>query len=1034
MPTGKKSSVRSTRSASSSLRDPTDPELREGAVAGRPRAARPLPLVVVVLGLALVAGPETRSVSAQAPSSSAPAVEASVRGTTIRDAKGGPVVFPLLLRNASGHAVEARIQLELPSTWNAPGSAGSIRLESGGTRVHLLGLGVPASARAGEHAVPWSVEVAGELVAGDTLAVRVPRRPALALEAGERPQFVVAGTARPIRFHLTNEGNTSLQVRLETRWTGGEAPEPDPADVRLDPGEAVPVRVLLRTEAASDGGRIRQHVLEVLARAQGTELDPERASVPLEVVRAADGSGGPMWHSLPVEASVWGAPTGSGNVWGQVRGEGPVRAGGTTHLRFLLRGPEPRGTGLVGRDRYRVGLEGEAFRLTAGDQLMRRTMLTEPGREAFGGSGEVELGPLAAGGFHGENRRGNIDYATSGGFVGLQAGRGASATLSRVVRTGWSPADLWSLSARLRPSRILDLSAEVGRGASDPDPASARRLEASGAWSGGRYVVRHLRVDSLYPSAYRGRREDQALLGLQPVARLRLEGSIRRDVDGRARGGMLTGGRSTRVQARAGMAWGRAFGFDVRRTREEVRFGHSTLRSRSWSGRLHMTMSAGPIRFGPVVEYGLLRGDELERPHPILDTRLEVSTPVGDEGSLSASVAYESGDPRPGLAARERFQGRLDGRFELGSAVQLRFLARGSRVASPTPWTHGLLDVGATVALPHGQELQVRARTTRTFGGSLAGRNSVSLGYTIPLDVPLGRAGTVGRVGGRVVDPERGGGVDSVLVRMGRSAAVTDSEGRFVFPAVEPGRHRIRLDAGTLPQRSIVVGSDFRDVEARGAEDHEVEFELGRGGRIEGRIERFETGPSLAMVDAEDGDEEENLRSVGPVPRALVVLEGPNGARRRLTDGDGTFSVAGLDPGRWQVRVAPGGLPPRHRVTPDPAVVELEPAGRASVAIRVVPVSRTVRLVSEETVIVEGESDRWYTVRPNDPSLMEIARRVYDDGSLWPRIWTANRERLPDPDVIEPGQRLRIPEKAPLTAEEKRMRARYFEEEGGGGG
>jgi nucleoid-associated protein YgaU len=42
-------------------------------------------------------------------------------------------------------------------------------------------------------------------------------------------------------------------------------------------------------------------------------------------------------------------------------------------------------------------------------------------------------------------------------------------------------------------------------------------------------------------------------------------------------------------------------------------------------------------------------------------------------------------------------------------------------------------------------------------------------------------------------------------------------------------------------------------------------------------------------------------------------------------------------------------------------------------------------------------------------SLWKIAERYYGDGSLYPKIFEANRDVLKDPDRIKVGQRLRIP-------------------------
>ena len=52
---------------------------------------------------------------------------------------------------------------------------------------------------------------------------------------------------------------------------------------------------------------------------------------------------------------------------------------------------------------------------------------------------------------------------------------------------------------------------------------------------------------------------------------------------------------------------------------------------------------------------------------------------------------------------------------------------------------------------------------------------------------------------------------------------------------------------------------------------------------------------------------------------------------------------------------------------------------------------------------------RSYTVRKGD-TLSAIAQRVYGRASRWPAIFEANRDRLDDPDRIQPGQVLRLPD------------------------
>lgn len=51
---------------------------------------------------------------------------------------------------------------------------------------------------------------------------------------------------------------------------------------------------------------------------------------------------------------------------------------------------------------------------------------------------------------------------------------------------------------------------------------------------------------------------------------------------------------------------------------------------------------------------------------------------------------------------------------------------------------------------------------------------------------------------------------------------------------------------------------------------------------------------------------------------------------------------------------------------------------------------------------------RSYTVKSGD-TLSAIAKREYGDAGQWKRIYEANRDQLDNPDLIHPGQELKIP-------------------------
>lgn len=56
------------------------------------------------------------------------------------------------------------------------------------------------------------------------------------------------------------------------------------------------------------------------------------------------------------------------------------------------------------------------------------------------------------------------------------------------------------------------------------------------------------------------------------------------------------------------------------------------------------------------------------------------------------------------------------------------------------------------------------------------------------------------------------------------------------------------------------------------------------------------------------------------------------------------------------------------------------------------------------------DAPQTYTVKPGD-TLSKIAKELLGSASAYPQIFEANRDQLPNPDTIKPGQVLKIPAK-----------------------
>ncbi len=63
---------------------------------------------------------------------------------------------------------------------------------------------------------------------------------------------------------------------------------------------------------------------------------------------------------------------------------------------------------------------------------------------------------------------------------------------------------------------------------------------------------------------------------------------------------------------------------------------------------------------------------------------------------------------------------------------------------------------------------------------------------------------------------------------------------------------------------------------------------------------------------------------------------------------------------------------------------------------------------SSSAPVSAAPAGRTYVVVPGD-SLSKIAKREYGDAAAWTRIFEANRDTITNPDLIHPGQTLRLP-------------------------
>ena len=67
-------------------------------------------------------------------------------------------------------------------------------------------------------------------------------------------------------------------------------------------------------------------------------------------------------------------------------------------------------------------------------------------------------------------------------------------------------------------------------------------------------------------------------------------------------------------------------------------------------------------------------------------------------------------------------------------------------------------------------------------------------------------------------------------------------------------------------------------------------------------------------------------------------------------------------------------------------------------------------MARREQAQAQQAKSQTYTVQAGD-TLGKIAQKLLGDGARWTEIYEANKDRIPNPDIIEVGQELRVPPK-----------------------
>jgi hypothetical protein len=708
--------------------------------------------------------------------------------------------------------------------------------------------------------------------------------------------------------------------------------------VHLIPGESRTIAVKVQTDA-----KIPSKVQDILDVA--AELDSANtvhANSYVEVVPRITGDED-QFITFPLQATARFAGQQARNgAQIEIGGAGSLNEGRDGILDVMIRTPDIQSKSVLGqRDEYRLGYMTKQYDVFLGDKNFSLSPLTEFNRYAFGASGTTTMSAFTAGAFYNKMRFGAPDQQEWAGFLTYHASEKASIAVNYLGRKDQTQSSVFSLRTLVQPfaANELDLEYGISESGGKTDRAYGARWSARESWMSSE--IQYLHAGASYAGYYRDVDFKNLSLNLLPLKDLRIEGyyrdedrNLNRDTT------MLLAPHSRYVVVGAGYSSLVSVYYRQNDQEDLLPVSHFRRGDKTWQLRLSQSL-LGIMLVGNA-DIGTTRDDLLGNSSPFQRYGVFASFQPFAGQTYGFTAEYTTERDLSTLEPQQLLSGSVNATVLIGEATQITGALFGTKTQGPFNQTYSLFDASIQHRFAGGEVLAVRGRQS-IFAPSDEGKEIAYLAeFSIPLAVPLARKTESGRLTGKVVDAEKGVGIQGVLVYAGGATALTDRNGEYHFVSLKPDKYYVQLDMATIGLKRVASQQLPHEVTIVGGKEERYDISLTRAISVSGVILIF------GMQDQAPGDTSQpQMIEQGGHPNVILELSNLQESSRRVADNRGRFSFTGIRPGRWTLRILEGNLPLNYYFDKDSCVIDAAPGASMEFTFKALPRKRRIQILQQ---------------------------------------------------------------------------------------
>ena len=851
-------------------------------------------------------------------------------------------------------------------------------LEAGKQWFGLVTFRVPNTCPAGLYEITYSLSDRTESITiKESFTVAVDAFLELEATIRDKPQFVMAGEDYSFRVLLANKGNCNADVTLETKESHQFTIAIEPRISTIGPGSSKTIDFIVNTkeDIKKDIGHVIKIKAEAVSKDGGISV-VERTVITEVLPRLARKI--ERYNTIPTKArfiAVGGKEDGGLQV--ECSGNGSIDEKGSRRLSFLLRGPDTRNTSIYGlRDAVRLDYSDRLLDMHVGDRLYSMSHLTELLTYGRGVEGRLHTKNLTLGSFYVKSRWDVPEKRELGVYAGYAHKKLLSVRTNFLAKSRLSESsfegyegNIYSVAATVTPGRKLRLGMEYGYSVDDSgDRGSdfAHRISLDGQLSDRLwYTFENTRAGAEYLGYYGDVLYSNGTVAFPIYDRLKGNFSYRfheRNLDLDPDQDSAPRERSYSGEITYPFTFGLnlSLNYDNFARRDELDEPLFDYEERIV--RLGVGQSLNRIGIQTYVERALF-DDRISGESDKLLERYSVYAYLRLNPNISISGFTRIGHNRFAETPTRVVNTGVSTSIRPVNWIRLSLnYQKNSMATDEIPAQHYIFST-ADLSLPKGHSISFKARW---FEFEDDGLDDLSFyaAYTIPFGLPVTKNRSFGVLKGRVFDGDNTENRPraNVLLTAGDLKAVTDREGRFTFPPLEPGEYALRVDQKSINLDETTTGPNPLNVTVEGGEETASRIEVVPACEVAGQVLLLEPDREKLDFARKGGFPEgsfltgargavdaplspDDWKIVGGYADVFVELTDGNMVLRQETNRSGRFSFKNLHPGKWRLTVYEYGLPTLTRFEKDRFDLQLSAGESSKLVINIIPQLRPIEFI-----------------------------------------------------------------------------------------